>query len=372
MSFSIHNTKHNGRHLSELIKPGCIAAVIADWGDGTAEVARACIVEWNTSNSGSSETFNVLAYDELFNLQKSQDNGYISEGTGTKDALTAIFEEWKIPVGEYKGPDVRHAKTLFKNDYLSDIILKLLDAAKMQGAEKCIVRATEGAVSVIPKGSNETIYHFVEGTNLTLTQDKLSTQTLVTRVKVVATEDEDGRHAVEAIEDGQTQYGIRQRIYNRSEDDSLATAIAAAQEIINEEGTPEHSTSIEAPDVPVIRKGDKIHVTTHTLSGYYYVESVQHDAANCHMSMTIEQVEPPKPEDPAAEEDEPPAAGSDFEKGDAVILNGAVYVDSYGNGKGKTFTNHTCSITIKVDTSRPCPYHVDGIGWVYPSTITKA
>ena len=63
LSFTVHNAKYQGQPLSQLIKPGCIAAIIADWGDGTDEVARGTIVDWDTSNSGSSDTFSVLAYD---------------------------------------------------------------------------------------------------------------------------------------------------------------------------------------------------------------------------------------------------------------------------------------------------------------------
>jgi len=47
-------------------------------------------------------------------------------------------------------------------------------------------------------------------------------------------------------------------------------------------------------------------------------------------------------------------------------------VDSYGNGKGRTFTNYKSTITIVAPLNRPCPYHVGGIGWVYPNEITKA
>lgn len=368
LSFGLQNAKHGGQYLSERIKPGCIAAIIADWGESSDEVARGIITDWEPELSGAQDAITFMAYDELFNLQQSQDNRYIPDGTGTKAAITAIFSDWGIPLGEYKGPNISHAKTTFKNDYLSDIILELLDAAAKQGGAKCVVRASKGTVSVLPRGGNKIVYHFDEDDNLTVARDRISTQQMVTRVKVIATENEDGRQAVEAIIDGQTKYGIRQRIYNRQEDDNLATAKAAAQEIINEEGSPERNISIEGPDVPTIRKGDKIHVTARTLNGYYIVKAVQHDAANCTMTMTIEPAEKPKAAAPEQQEKK----SEELKKGDKVILNGAVYVDSYGNGKGMTFTNRTCTITIKVDTTRPCPYHVDGIGWVYPNTITKA
>lgn len=39
VSLTVHNTKYNGKYLSDILKPGCIIAVVADWGDGTEEVA---------------------------------------------------------------------------------------------------------------------------------------------------------------------------------------------------------------------------------------------------------------------------------------------------------------------------------------------
>lgn len=369
ISFTTHNAKHNGERLSSIAKPGSIVAIIADWGTSSEEVARGTIQEWEPGLEGSlTDTFGVLAYDELFNLQQSQDNRYYSAGTGTKAAITGIFKDWGVPIEKYDGPDVAHAKTLYKNEFLSDICIQLLEDAEKKGAPKCVIRSNRGKVSVIPKGSNKTIYHFDEDSNATLTRDKISTVDLITRVKVVGKEDSEGRQPVEAVLDGLTQYGIRQSIQNRSEDDTLAAAKSAAQDTLNEFGKPTRTIVLEAPDVPTIRKGDKIHVKAGTLNGYYITKSVRHDAANRSMSMEIEPEEAAntKPQTGST------AGSSTLNKGDSVILNGAVYVDSYGNGKGRTFSNRKCKITIKVDTSRPCPYHVDGIGWVKPSTITKA
>lgn len=372
IGFTIHNAMYEGSRLSNIAKPGCIVAIIADWGTGSEEVARGNIVDWDPNLKGSSSaTLDITAYDELFNLQQSQDNRYYSAGTGTKAAITGIFNDWGIPMEKYDGPDVALAKTPFKNEYLSDILLKLLDDAVKKGAAKCMIRASKGKVSVIQKGSNTTIYHFDEDTNATLTKDKISTADLVTRVKVVGKEDSEGRQPVEAVLDGLTQYGVRQRIQNRSEDDTLETAKTAAQTILDEHGSPTRTISLEGPDVPTIRKGDKVHVKAGTLNGYFITKSVRHDAAGRSMTMELDPEMVTKVT-AKAQTTSTAAASTTFNKGDSVILNGAVYRDSYGSGKGKTFTNRSCKITIKVDTSRPCPYHVDGIGWVYPNTITKA
>lgn len=374
ISITLYNITYEGKKLSSIAQPGCIVVIISDWGTGSEEVARGTIVEWEPGEIGNTaSTFEIMAYDELFNLQQSQDNRYYSAGTGTKSAIMGIFNEWGVPVEKYDGPDVAHAKTPFKNEFLSDIILQLLDDAAKKGGPKCIVRATKGKVSVLPKGSNKTIYHFDEDTNATLVRDKISIADLVTRVKVVGKEDSEGRQPVEAVLDGQTKYGIRQRIYNRSEDDTLATAKSAAQEMLNEQGKPARTITLEAPDVPTIRKGDKIHVKAGTLNGYYIIKAIRHDAASKSMTMDLEDEADNTTRATTAQATTAAASSyGEFNKGDIVILNGPVYRDSYGNGQGKTFTNRKCTITIKVDTSRPCPYHVDAIGWVKPSSITKA
>lgn len=47
---------------------------------------------------------------------------------------------------------------------------------------------------------------------------------MVTRVKILGEADDDKRRPVEATVDGQTKYGIRQKILTRGKDDSLDEA----------------------------------------------------------------------------------------------------------------------------------------------------
>lgn len=62
-----------------------------------------------------------------------------------------------------------------------------------------------------------------------------------------------------------------------------------------------------------------------------------------------------------------------FSVGNKVILNGAVYADSYGGGKGRTFQNKVCTVTRIVDLKRKCPYLLDNsLGWVPKNSIRKA
>ena len=162
-----------------------------------------------------------------------------------------------------------------------------MDDAEKHGSDHYVIGAEAGKAFVRPLGDNKDIYHLSEDTNTTTTSDKISTASLVTRVKVMGLENKDGKAAPEAIVDGLTEYGIRQRIYNRSADDTLDTAKAAAQAIIDDQGKPDRSSTVVAPDVPFLHKGDKVHLASETLDGYFIVRSVNHDVTNRSMTLSV-------------------------------------------------------------------------------------
>lgn len=334
LSMTAANTAFEGKPLSSIIVPNTLIVIMAGAGGSEKEVARGFVTDWGPTRGSGNKSMSLTAYDELFNLQHSQDDRYLPAGTGTKSAITAIFTDWGIPVGEYKGPDAVHAKTVFKAQYLSDIILSLLDDAEKHGAEKYVVRASAGKASILPIGSNQDVYHFAQDSNTVTTSDKISTSALVTRVKVMGLADDDGKASPEAILDGKTEYGIRQRIYNRSSDDTLETAKTAAQAILDEQGEPERTSSVTAPDVPFLRKGDKIHLDTETLRGYFIVKSIDHDIASRKMTLKVKPAaaEAPKPQEEQAEK---PA--KDYKAGDIVQFHGGShYVSSTASKPAST------------------------------------
>lgn len=378
-TMTVANVKFEGKPLSAIITPGTIIVITADAGGGEKEVARGAVAEWGPSRNSGGNSLALTAYDELYNMQQSQDDRYLPAGTGTKSAILGMFSDWGIPVGEYQGPDKAHAKTIFKAQYLSDITMALLDDAEKHGADHYVVRASAGKVSILPVGANEEIYHFAEDKNVTMTSDKISTAALVTRVKVMGLSDADGKAAPEAIVDGLTDFGIRQRIYNRSADDTLETAKAAAQAIIDEQGQPERSSQLVGPDVPFIRKGDKVHLDTAALAGYFIVKSINHNIANRSMTMTVKPVEEDTPtEAAAAEETAEPA--KDYKKGDIVQFKGGThYVSSYAGAKGYPATAGPAKIYLDKDCPNNggvhpwCLIHTDGTsnvyGWVDDGTF---
>lgn len=310
LSVTLANTTHNGKRISSIAKPNCYIIVTAEVESSSEEVARVRIIEWEPTRTGESDSIVLSGYDELFDLQKSQDNRYLPEGTGTDTAIKAIFSEWGIPVASYEGPSNPNAKTTYRNEYLSDIILDLMKTAVQHGEEECVIRAKKGKVSVVPRGTNGTVYVFADTQNLELSRYRISTADMVTVVKIVAPDSGSGRQKIEAVENGKVQYGKRQRILVRDKEDSLGTAQAAARKILEDDGKPAETFEIRSPDVPYVRKGDKVKVVTRVYEGFAYVLSVQHNATSRAMTMTI------KPLDEASDEkaDEQSSAGETQER----------------------------------------------------------
>lgn len=282
------NGKVNGKLLSSVMRNGCLIRILASAGGKKKEVARGTLVDWQPSLNGSTKNdFEFGAYDNLYSLQESSDNLYFTKGTKTKAALQSIFKKYKLPVSVYQGPDVAHAKMAFKSRKLSEIILEILDEAHTKGGKKCIIRGVKGKIQVIPKGSNADIYHFSRD-ETKVVQCKQSTSGMVTRVKVIGQADDDGKAGTVAVVDGNTKYGIRQQIYTKPKDDSTEAAKKEAEKILKEKGTVSKTMTVESPDVPYIRKGDKVHVDVGALHGYFYVAAIRHYTNAATMTMELE------------------------------------------------------------------------------------
>lgn len=287
VSLSLANVMYNGQLISSVVKPNCQMIVMAQVESDVREVARARITKWEPTRSGSEDKLSVSGYDELFDLQHSQDNRYISAGTSTSSAIMSVLSDWGVPVGEFNAPGNANAKLTYKNEYLADIILDLLNTAVEHGEKERVIRADKGKVSVVLLGGNSTVYKFEEERNLSTSRYSLDTDDMITVVKIVAPEDDEKRQKVEAVINGRTEYGRRQRIYVRDKEDTLAAAENAARKILEEKGKPKETFSVKAPDVPYIRKGDVVSIKCRVFEGNALVSSIQHDADSRSMTMDL-------------------------------------------------------------------------------------
>lgn len=358
ITFEMYNATYDGSKLSSLIKIGCVVGVKASWGSGKGFVAMGNITECERKETKSDSIYSVVAYDNLYNMQKSQDNVYFAKGKGTKSALTSIFNDWGIPLKSYSGPDVSHAKILYKNSYLGDIVRGILDEAKKKGGGKAIVRSDENEVSIVGVGTNKTVYHF-ESSNTISSSHKVSIADLVTRVKVVSSEKTEGAPKVEATVNGKTEYGVFQRIVNHASSDSLSDAKNTAQEMLDEKGSPKSTSKVQTPDVPPIRKGDMVSLKVGALNGFFIVKSIQHNADSRKMTMQVEKYETTTRSQPSSS-----AEKKTYNVGDVVNFHGGKhYVSSYPNSPGYNVNAGRAKITIKDGAGKAHPWHLVYENW---------
>lgn len=255
-------------------------------GKGYEEVARGKVIKWDSTRQNSADDLKCTMYDDLYFLQKSQDNFFFQSGIGTKARIDQVLGGWGMSLSKYEGPNKKHGKKKYQNQYLSDIILDILGDSVKKGGSKYIFRQVKGQVQVVKRGGNEDVYVF-ENRNSILTSHTLSTAGMITRVKIIGKEKKEGKDKVLATLNGSVQYGIRQRIYTRGEDESMADANAAAQAILDEDGDIQDEIMAQAPDVPYIRKGDLVYMKAGGLKKYYYILGIQHNADSCSMTMQL-------------------------------------------------------------------------------------
>ncbi len=373
ISFAIRNGRTPKGRLSALIKPGCLIGVFAAAGKREREVVRGYITSWDLQIRNSGNSLKCICYDELYNLQKSQDNRYYPSGTGTKAIVTGIFDEWGIPTKGYSGPDVSHGKLKYSASYLSDILLDVLEDAKKKGAGKYVVRAAGGYVDVVQRGGNEEVFVFKQDITESASTN-VSTADLITRVKVCGPQGSDGESGFEDALDGLTEYGIRQRIYMRGADESLEDARAAAQNILDEEGAIKRGITLQAPDVPFIRKGDLVYVTAGVKDAYYYVKGIRHDCESRSMIMELEKAGTHKG---STSSGNVPAGTKDYNVGDSVYFKGGThYISSYPDARGYPASAGRAQITQKNGSGKVHPWHLihagsdsNVYGWVDDGTF---
>lgn len=261
--------------------------LLADWGEGWREVFRGVVTSrgYQTDPLGHCRR---VAHDPLWYLMRSEDDRYYPAGTSARAILEDIARAWNLPLGRVDGPDVALAKQVFRSMTVADMITTVLEEARRRGAGKFVLRYRQGQIEIVRAGSNSPVYHFGAWDTVESVSDEENIDNLVTRVRIVGSADDNRRAPIEATLDGATQYGILQKLISSSQYDTPAAARAAAQELLRERGKPERRQTVVAPDLPFLRKGDRVHITAGTLNGYYIVTGVTHDAGSRTMTMEVE------------------------------------------------------------------------------------
>ncbi len=222
----------------------------------------------------------------MIRLQQSKDFYYFSAGMSTPAILEAICGDWGIPLDYRWSRQITHGKKVFNCEAVSDMIIKLLEEVRQQTGTSYTAIYKDGKLVIADYGTNEDVYLINYPCTIS-TSDKLSMNNLVTRVKILGKADDDGRSSVEAVIDGNLDFGVLQEVIRRDEDKDIGKAKAEAEQTLKERGKPEESIVVTSVDLPFLRKGDMAEIQAGNLSGMFYVLGVSHNATMKQMSMTL-------------------------------------------------------------------------------------
>jgi hypothetical protein len=286
LKFQVLNQKVGSGWLHQKLPLGGRTVLRADWGQGWQEIHQGIIFDWEYTND-SVGVLSITAYDMLIYLLRSKDDRYYPNGTQARVVIEDIAKAWEIPIGQIDVPDVALSKQVFRGDTLAGMLEKVLDQILKRGGGKHIVRANGGKISILPLGQNSMVYRFEDDVIQRVT-DKQDLEDLVTRIKIVGKENEEGRAPIVATVDGKTEFGILQDVLYQEQYDTAVAAKTAAEEVLSERGDPRKQRTIFAPDLPFLRKGDKVSISAATLEGDFVVIGIQHDADSRSMVMEVE------------------------------------------------------------------------------------
>lgn len=275
-----------GKLIDAIVQPATPIIIYAGDGEDFVEVIRGNVTKLELIEANNEFVLSVECADECHALRHNQEDLYFTDGHTSSAILEEVLKdtgaEYRIEI-----KDGTHGKKVYRQKYYSDMIGDVLKDLKEKGGGEYFIRAKEGIIEIIPRGTNETIYHFDIEDNVVRVKESFDASKVVTKVKVVGKEKTEGHQAVESVVEGDTSLGTRQVIYRRKDKETLEEAETAAKKILDENGV-QRKTSLEAPDVPTLRKGDKIRVRSSVGENYFFVKSIRHDAPQMKMTMELD------------------------------------------------------------------------------------
>lgn len=287
---ALMNTKVGNTWLTSIIKVRDRVYIYADDGERNEEVFRGFVWTRSYKSSLNDRSLKLVCYDHLIYFQESEDSAYFSSGKSTKDVFSSLCSKWGINL-EYSYSSITHSKLALRGN-LADIFTDdLLDLVKDRTGKKYVILSEKDVMKVKGVGTNSTVYTIKGGQNAISTNSECTMDGMTTKVVILGKADDNDRQAVEATVTGNTAaYGTLQKLINRSENTSLADAKKEAQGILKADGKPKWEYEVTCPDIPWIRKGDKVTVSAGDMTSSYIVKGIDRSISNRskEMSLTLE------------------------------------------------------------------------------------
>ena len=291
VTITLANVMVGKKRLSSYIKLKQKVFLYANTGSGSKEVFRGFVWERNFSTSDDSREISLICYDRLIYLQKSKDNLFRKKGARTKDVITSLAKKWGVKI-RYNYVSITHEKLVYRSEYISDIIVSILNKAKKKTGTGYVIRCEKGVMVIDKEGSNKTVYKIEKGDNALSDSYNQSMEDMITKVQIVKAESkkdkETGKYInVSTVKGNTKQYGTLQDIIEKGSDEKLSEAKKEAKNIIKKNGKPKTEVAVSAVDNPWIKKGHKVYINTGVLKSYYIVKGIEHDALNHKMALEV-------------------------------------------------------------------------------------
>lgn len=282
----------SGKTICQIVKVRARIFIHANDGDKSAEVFRGWIwTEYHESDMEASAV-KMKCYDNLIYLQESEDSLYFSKGKTTKAVLSEICNKWGIKL-DFTYSSITHSKLVLRGTLSNIILSDILEKTMRKKGIRYVVYSAEGVMNVAPVGSNTKIYKIEKKENAVKVRYEKTMDDMVTKVKILGNAKDSGKVPVVATVKGNTaKYGTLQKLETKSNDDSLSTAKKEAKSIIQYNGIPTKEYTVTAPDIPWIKKGDKVYVKAGHITGeYLIVAGIERSISNKAKTMSLTLVE---------------------------------------------------------------------------------
>lgn len=295
-TITIVNVKAGKKMLHNIIKLRDKITVYANTGNGAKEVFSGFVWERQFDTTSDVREIKLVCYDKLIYLQNSKDNLFVSKGSRTKDVVTQLAKKWGIKI-KYSYDSISNKKIVYRSEYISDILISLLNRVKKQTGNDYVVRFEKNVMVIEPVGSNKTVYKVESRDNAISASYNETMEGMITKVKIIKAETtktkkdgekETGKYTTVSNVKGDTKtYGTLQDIIEKGSDDKMADVKKEANQILKKDGSPKREVTVEAVDNPWIKKGHKVFIKAGALNNNYIVKSIEHDATNHVMTLEV-------------------------------------------------------------------------------------
>lgn len=287
MTIELVNVKIGGNRLSKLLDVRDRVFVYANDGERSEEVFRGYIWTLNTKDQRDRNELTLKCYDNLIYFQESDESEFFPSGKSTNAVASALCEKWGVKL-EYTYSTITHSKMALRGKLADIFISDVLEPVKKQTGKKYVIRSEKDVMKILPVGANTRVYTIKVNGNAEGLAEERTMDDMVTKVVILGKADKDDRRPVEATVSGETdKYGTLQKIENLESNTSLEDAKKEAQTTIDEDGKPKTEYAAKSPDIPWIRKGDKVKVEGIDWNKHFIVVDIDREISMKSKSMTL-------------------------------------------------------------------------------------